>query len=105
MAKLALNRVQVAGNLVKDVVVGETSRGELVCNFSLAVKEYKDNEPTYIDIVCWGKLAEVCEEKLTKGSCVFVIGKMRNERWETEKQVKIDKLRVYADEIQFIRLK
>lgn len=71
-----------------------------VAQFSVACSEkYKDKEKTaFYDCKAWGKLAEICGEYLTKGSKVFIRGKLEQEHWEQDGQkrykhvIRIDKL-------------
>lgn len=55
-----------------------------VAQFSVACSEkYKEKEKTaFYDCKAWGKLAEICGEYLTKGSKVFIRGKLEQEQWE-----------------------
>jgi len=73
-----------------------------VAQFSVACSEkYKDKEKTaFYDCKAWGKLAEICGEYLTKGSKVFIRGKLEQEQWEDKDSgqkrykhvIRIDKL-------------
>ena len=71
-----------------------------VAQFSVACSEkYKDKEKTaFYDCKAWGKLAEICGEYLTKGSKVFIRGKLEQEQWEQDGNkrykhvIRIDKL-------------
>lgn len=84
----ALNRVQLIGYLGKDPETRYTATGKKVAHFSLAVtqrwktgdelKEYTDW--FYID--AWGRLGEICEQYLHKGSLVYVDGRLKVERYE-----------------------
>ena len=73
-----------------------------VAQFGVACSEkYKDKEKTaFYDCKAWGKLAEICGEYLTKGSKVFIRGKLEQEQWEDKDSgqkrykhvIRIDKL-------------
>ena len=61
----SLNQVTLMGNLTRDPELRQTPSGQSVTSFSLALnRSYKDasgewQEATdYVDIVCWGPLAE-----------------------------------------------
>lgn len=83
----SLNKVQLIGNLGKDPELRTTS-GDDVCNFSIATSErWKDRDgeqqekTEWHNIVVWGKLAEVCDRYLSKGSKVYVSGKLQTRKW------------------------
>ena len=84
----ALNRVQLIGHLGKDPESKFTPTGKKVCHFSVGVnqrwkaagemKEYTD----WFNIEAWGRLGEVCQEYLKKGSLVFVEGRLKTDKYE-----------------------
>ena len=85
----ALNRVQFIGRLGKDPESRFTPTGKKVTNFSLAVssrwksgdsetKEYTE----WINIEVWGRLGEVCQEYLKKGSLIYLEGRMKTDKYE-----------------------
>ncbi len=87
----ALNRVQLIGNLGKDPETRFTPRGSKVCQFSVAVNrrwqssEGEDREATdWFNVEAWGRLGEVCQEYLHKGSLIFIEGRLQTDRYEHE---------------------
>ena len=96
------------GNLTKEPELRYTSSNVAVCNFSLAVNRvYTDSqgerqeETTFIDVVAWQRLAEVCAEYLSKGKPVFVEGRLQQRSWETESGKRY-KLEVVARSVKFL---
>jgi single-strand DNA-binding protein len=84
----ALNRVQLIGNLGKDPESKYTSTGKKVAHFSIAVTnrwkaggETKENTE-WVNIEAWGRLGEVCQEYLKKGSLVYVEGRLKTDKFE-----------------------
>ncbi|UCD55155.1 MAG: single-stranded DNA-binding protein, partial [Candidatus Omnitrophota bacterium] len=51
----------------------------------------------------WARRAEVCAEYLTKGSPVFVEGRLRSRSWETQDGQKRSTIEVVANSVQFLR--
>jgi len=108
--KLAeLNRVFLIGRLTKDPEVRQTSNGTPVTNFTIAInRKYKSvsgelkEDTTFVGIVAWQKLAELCKQFLAKGRAVLVEGKMQNRSWETEDGQKRSTLEIRADRIEFL---
>jgi len=87
----ALNRVQLIGNLGKDPEVRYTPTGTKVCTFSMAVnRRWKSRDGTakeatdWFNIEVWGKLGEVCQQYLHKGSLAFIEGRLQTDRYEHE---------------------
>ena len=87
----ALNRIQLIGRLGKDPEGKFTPTGKQVTHFSLAVtnrwktrdgetKEYTE----WINIEAWGRLGEVCQEYLKKGSLVYLDGRLKTDRYEDQ---------------------
>jgi single-strand DNA-binding protein len=89
-----LNRIQLIGRLGKDPESRHTSSGRQVTSFSLAVSQHwKSNgearEATeWINIESWGRLAEVCQEYLNKGSLVYLEGRLKTDRYEDKGETK-----------------
>lgn len=84
-----LNRVQLIGRLGKDPDSKYTPTGKKVCHFSLAVSNrWKDKngetkETTeWVNIEAWGRLGEICQEYLKKGSLIFVEGRLKTDKYE-----------------------
>ena len=90
MAANSLNKVQIIGNLGgAPEQKGNTKEGSLVVNFSVATSEkWKDKQGVWQEKAEWhritvfGRLAEVAEEYLKKGSKVFVEGKIQYNEYE-----------------------
>ncbi len=87
----ALNRVQLIGFLGRDPESRYTPNGNKVCSFSLAVdRRWKSSsgelrESTdWFNVEAWGRLAEICQEYLHKGSLVYIDGRLNTHRYEQE---------------------
>jgi single-strand DNA-binding protein len=84
----ALNKVQLIGRLGKDPESRSTPIGKKVAHFSLAVSQrWKsaegDKEYTeWINVEAWGRLGEVCQQYLHKGSLVFLEGRLKTDKYE-----------------------
>jgi single-strand DNA-binding protein len=85
----ALNRVQLIGYLGKDPESKFTPTGKKVAQFSVAVtnrwrsKEGDPKEYTeWVNVEAWGRLGEVCQEYLKKGSLVYLEGRLKTEKYE-----------------------
>jgi single-strand DNA-binding protein len=85
------NKVQLIGNLGQDPEVKETANGKKYAKFSLATNEiYKNQagekitETQWHNIILWGKIAEIAEKYLKKGSECAVEGKLVHNSFEGE---------------------
>ena len=104
-----LNKTMLIGNLTRDVELKYIPSGAAVANFGLAInRQYKNSdgekveEVCFIDIVAWNRLAEICGEYLSKGQPLFVEGRLQMDSWEQEDGQKRSKLKVVAQNIQFL---
>lgn len=103
-----LNRVQLIGHLGKDPESKFTPTGKKVCHFSLAVSNrWKDKngetrEATeWVNIEAWGRLGEVCQEYLKKGSLIYVEGRLKTDKYEDKGETKYF-TKVVAQTLQFL---
>ena len=102
-----LNKVMLLGNVTRNPEVRFIPGRDLpVAKFGLAVtRRAKDKEETcFIDIVTFGKTAEMCGEYVTKGMPLLIEGRLQYQTWETEGQ-KRSKHEVVAENIQFVSRK
>jgi len=104
----SLNQVTIMGNLTRTPELRVTPQDQSVVNFSLALnRNYKDasgewqEETTFVDVVAWGKLAEVVSGRVDKGHRVLVNGSLKSRSWEQD-GVKKSKLEVLASDVTFL---
>ncbi|HSO12163.1 MAG TPA: single-stranded DNA-binding protein [Anaerolineales bacterium] len=104
----ALNRVQLIGRLGKDPESKYTPTGKKVAHFSLAVSQHwkaggETKESTeWVNIEAWGRLGEVCQEYLKKGSLVYLEGRLKTEKYEDKEGDKKYFTKVVALTLQFL---
>lgn len=103
-----LNKVMLLGNVTRNPEVRFIPGRDLpVAKFGLAVttRLSKDKETTcFIDIVTFGKTAEMCGEYITKGMPLLIEGRLQYSTWEADGQ-KRSKHEVVAENIQFVSRK
>ena len=104
----SFNRVILIGNLTRDVELKYTGSQLAVTDIGLAVNDKRKNqqgewidEVTFVDITLWGRTAEIAAEYLTKGSPVFIEGRLKLDSWEKDGK-KNYKLRVVGERLQLI---
>ena len=97
------NKVQLIGNLGTKPEIKNTENGKKLAQFNVATHESYRNakgekvtETQWHNLVAWGKLAEIAEKFLSKGSEVAIEGKLihrsysdkeGNKKYSTEVQV------------------
>ncbi len=106
----SLNKVLLIGNLTRDPELRYVPSGTAVATFTVAVNRVytsqageKKEEVSFIKIVVWGRRAEVCGEYLSKGSPVFIEGRLQSRSWEGQDGQKRSTTEVIADNVQFLR--
>lgn len=106
----SLNKVLLIGNLTRDPELRYIPSGTAVATFTIAINRVytsqageKKEEVSFIRIVVWGRRAEVCGEYLSKGSPVFIEGRLQSRSWEGQDGQKRSTTEVIADNVQFLR--
>ena len=99
----------IIGSLGKDPEVRATPSGQKVASFSVAVSEkFKDRngqqqeKTEWLNIVIWGRLAEICESYLRKGSKVYLEGKISTSSWDDPQGQKRYKTEVICHSMQML---
>ncbi len=89
MARRGVNKVILIGNVGADPELRYTPSGAAVTNFNMATNEsWTDNsgerqeKTEWHRIVVWGRLAEICNQYLRKGSKVYIEGRLQTRSWE-----------------------
>lgn len=96
------NKVQLIGNLGNAPEIKNTESGKKLARFSIATNENYRNakgekvtETTWHNLVAWGKVADLAEKLLQKGTEVVIEGKLINRSY-TDK----DGIKKYISEVQ-----
>ncbi len=103
-----MNKVILAGRLVRDPEVRYTQTGKAVASFTLAVNRRfsrnadPQNNADFIPIVVWDKLAEICGNNLVKGSQVLIEGRMQVRSYDAQDGSKRYVTEVIAQDIEFM---
>lgn len=104
----SFSQATILGNVTRDPEVRYTQGGMAIAELSVACNERRKqasgeyiDEVSYFDVTCFGRTAEIAGEYLTKGSPVFVVGRLKQERWEKDGQ-KRSKVVVIAENLKLI---
>ena len=104
----SLNKVFIMGYVGKDPETKYLPNGTALSTFSVATTEkQKDKEPKteWHNVVAFGRLAEVVEKYVTKGSPVLIVGRLRYREWEDKEGNKKRVAEVLANELKLLASK
>jgi len=105
----SLNLITIIGNIGKEVEMRFTPSGNPVSTFSVATnRKYKGQDGTskeeveWHSIVAWGKTAELCNKFLSKGSTVYISGRIHTRTWDGQDGQKHYRTEVIANQVIFL---
>lgn len=92
MAQRGVNKVILLGNVGQDPEIRYMPSGGAVCNVTLATSETWNDKQTgekkerteWHRVVFMGKLAEIVGEYVTKGTKLYVEGKLQTRKWQDQ---------------------
>ena len=88
-----------AGRLTKDAEFTTTKKGTSMSKFRLAVNDRRNDDTLFINVLCFGKMAENLNPMLMKGRLVSITGKLKIDDYEDAEQNKKSSVCIMADEI------
>ncbi|MHC4943646.1 MAG: single-stranded DNA-binding protein [Planctomycetota bacterium] len=103
-----LNKVLLIGRLTRDPESRYTPSGAAVTEFGFAVNRFytvngeRKEDTCFLDISAWGRLGELARNYLRKGRQAFIEGHLTFSEWQDKEGKKRTKIRVVADNIQFL---
>ncbi len=104
-----INKVILIGNLGVDPELRFTQNGTPVASFRIATSErWKDKDGNqqeqteWHNIVAWGRLGELCNEYLNKGSKVYIEGKLKTRKWQDQNGNDRYTTDIVARDVQFL---
>ncbi len=105
----SLNKVMIIGNLGSEPEMRFNPKGNPVTSFSVATnRRYttadgeRKEETEWFSVVAWGKLAEQCNQFLTKGRLVYAEGRLHTSNWEGQDGQKHYRTEIVANRVSFL---
>lgn len=106
----SVNKVILVGNLGRDPEVRTFSNGDRVANVTIATTDkWKDKQSNEMRestewhrIVFNGRLAEIVEQYLRKGSQIYVEGSLRTRKWTDKDGLEKYTTEIRADQMQML---
>jgi single-strand DNA-binding protein len=106
---VGLNKVIIIGNVGTDPEMRFTPNGNPVTSFSIATgRTYttpegeRKQETEWFNVVTWNRLAEQCNQFLTKGRMAYVEGRLRTRSWEGQDGQKHWRTEIIANRVLFL---
>ena len=104
-----LNKVMLIGRLGKDPEMRYTTSGSAVTTFTLATNRFtkgadgqSQEETDWHTVVTWDKLAETCNQFLTKGRLVYIEGRLQTRSWDGQDGQKRYRTEIVAQEMNIL---
>ena len=103
-----MNKIIVIGNLGRDPEMRYTPSGQTVTSFSVASnRRYTTNgeqreETEWFNVSAWGRLAETCNQYLTKGQQVYVEGQLRSRTYQANDGQTRFSNDIFLTDVQFL---
>lgn len=105
----SLNKVMIIGNVGSEPEMRFTPNGNPVTSFRVATNHIyttpegeRKQETEWFSVVAWGRLAEQCNQFLTKGRLVYAEGRLRTHSWETQDGQRHYRTEVIANRVTFL---
>ncbi|MEK7167021.1 MAG: single-stranded DNA-binding protein [Patescibacteria group bacterium] len=102
-----LNKAIIVGRLTRAPEFRTTPNGQSVASFGIATNRFwtgadgqKQEKVEFHNIVAWGKLAEICNQYLTKGQLILIEGRIETRIWEAQDGVKKNRTEIVAENMQ-----
>ena len=105
----SVNKMIIVGNLGSEPEMRFTPNGNPVTSFRVATNWRFTNsqgerreETEWFTVVTWNRLAEQCNQFLTKGRLIYVEGRLRTRTWESQDGEKRFRNEIVADNVTFL---
>jgi single-strand DNA-binding protein len=106
---LTLNKVMIIGNVGTDPEMRFTPNGSPVTSFRVATNRVyntpngeRKQETEWFTVVAWNRLAENCNQFLTKGQRVYAEGRLHTRTWEGQDGQKHSRTELIANRVLFL---
>ena len=106
---LSLNKVMIIGNVGTDPEMRFTPSGNPVTSFSVATNRVyttpegeRKKETEWFNVVTWRRLAENCNQFLTKGQRIYAEGRLHTRTWEGQDGQKHSRAEIVANMVIFL---
>lgn len=103
-----LNKIFILGRLTRDPEQRTMPNGRAISNFGMATNRIWTNQESgekqeqveFHNVVAFGKLAEICNQYLTKGQLTLIEGRIQTRSWEDQGGNKRYRTEIVAENMQ-----
>ena len=95
------NIIAIIGRTTADIELKTTTSGKQVANFTLANSGMNDNT-NFIDVVAWGRAAEILAQYATKGRQLSITGRLTTRQYDDKDGKKRKQTEVVVNDFQFL---
>ena len=103
-----LNKIFILGRLTRDPEQRTMPNGRVISNFGMATNRIWTNQESgekqeqveFHNVVAFGKLAEICNQYLTKGQLTLIEGRIQTRSWEDQSENKRYRTEIVAENMQ-----
>ncbi|MEK7508093.1 MAG: single-stranded DNA-binding protein [Patescibacteria group bacterium] len=102
-----LNKVFIIGRLTADPQVRQTPSGQSVSSLGVATNRtwtdkagVKQEQTEFHNVVVWGRQAEIVGQFLTKGSMIFIEGRLQTRSWQDKQGQQRKSTEIISERIQ-----
>ena len=102
-----INNTVLVGRVTKDIELKQTQGNKVVTQFVLAVnRQFKnangERDADFINIVAWGKTAELLAQYAHKGSQIGVVGRIQTRNYENQQGQRVYITEIIAENFQML---
>lgn len=94
-----LNCWNGAGRLTRNAELSTTKKGTAMSKFRLAVNDRRGDDTLFINVLCFGKMAESLNPLLVQGRIVSITGKLKIDDYGDDQNNRKSSICVMADDI------
>ena len=103
---MALNKVTLQGNIVRDIELLQTTNGGTYLKNSIAcqrnyAKEGMEKQTDFINILAYGKTAEFIQKHFCKGKQILIEGRIQTGSYDKEDGTKVYTTDVIVEQVYF----
>jgi single-strand DNA-binding protein len=101
------NKAFILGNVTRDPETRALPSGQSVASFGIASNRFytdqsgqKKQDAEFHNVVAFGKLADIVTRYVTKGTLVFIEGRIKTRNWQNQQGVKQYRTEIVAETLQ-----
>ena len=96
------NTIVGIGHLVADPTSQSTSTGKSICRMRMCISDSNSKNKCFIDVECWEKLGETCQQYLVKGRQIYFEGELGSSTWKDKDGTEKSKNFIRGTKIKFL---